>query len=262
MTTWRKRGRVATALLLAGGHLAACASGVESSAEVVSVAVAANFTAAHAELSALFESATGFRIETSSGSSGQLYAQIRNGAPFQVFLSADGERPQTLEQEGLAVAGTRFTYAHGRLALYGPTFDPVRPRGVDLAEGGYTHLAIANPETAPYGAAALEALSALGLREYTSQKLVNGESVIQALQFVVTGGAELGFVALAQLRDAPSNHYWVVPERLHRPIGQEAVLLLEGAEHEGARSFLDFLKGPEATAVMRAHGYEPPRAGA
>ena len=244
------------AALAAAVALAGCSGESGSGPTPVRAAVAANFAGAQAELAALFEARTGLRVETSSGSSGQLYAQIRNGAPFHLFLSADDERPLALEREGLTVPGSRFTYARGRLALYGPGLD-VSAGGADLLSQAVTHVAIANPETAPYGAAALDALAALDLLEQVRPRLVQAESVAQVQQFVGSGAAEMGFLALAQVRGEPPERLWLVPEDLHRPIVQDAVLLREGAGDEGARAFLEFLRGPEAAAVLEAHGYEP-----
>jgi molybdate transport system substrate-binding protein len=237
--------------------LASCAGDASTVADPVRAAVAANFAGAQSELAALFEQRTGHRVETSSGSSGQLYAQIRNGAPFHLFLSADEERPLALEREGRTVPGSRFSYARGRLVLYGPSLDRVRAGGADLLTSSVVHVAIANPETAPYGAAAMDALEALELLEAVTPSLVRAESVAQARQFVGSGAAEMGFLALAQVRGEPRGRYWLLPDTLHRPIVQDAVLLGPGAEHEGARAYLEFLRGPEAARVLVAHGYEP-----
>ena len=170
----------------------------------VLVAVAANFSRTHAELSRRFEARTGVRVEVSVGSTGQLYAQIANGAPFDVFLAADRLRPRLLEEAELILPGTRFTYATGRLALFGPGLDPVRVDGLDLTDPRVVNVALANPRSAPYGAAAAAVLDRLGLTPLLTPRLVRGESVSQVLQFVRSGAAELGFVALAQVIDEPA----------------------------------------------------------
>ncbi len=193
----------------------------------------------------------------SSGSTGGHYAQIKNGAPFEAFFSADTERPRLLEAEGVTVPGSRFLYAVGRVALWS-----VRPGYVDadgrvLDTGDFRHLAIANPELAPYGAAARDVLTARGLWERLQPRLVTGQDIGQTHSFVQTGNAELGFVAWAQLkrpRGETAGSYWLVPESLHRPIEQEAVLL---RDVPAARALLDFVKGPEARAIIRSYGYGP-----
>jgi len=217
------------------------------------VAVAANFTEPAKEIATAFKAATGHNAILSFGSSGQFYAQIANGAPFEVFLSADAERPQKAEAEGLAVAGTRFTYATGRLVLWSKTPGLVDPRGAALKAGRFEKLAIADPKTAPYGLAAVETLRALGLHERLAPKLVTGSSITQAYQFVDTGAAELGFVALSQVVGQAGGSRWLVPAGYHTPIDQQAVLLKDS---DAARAFLKFLKGPEAKAIIKRYGYE------
>jgi len=226
----------------------------------VSAAAASNFTATLDSLAALFLDLTGVQVIATSGSSGQLYAQILNGAPFHVFLSADSARPLLLEAEGLTVPDTRFTYALGQLVLYGPGLDTVRADGADLRGPLDGRLAVANPETAPYGVAALEVLEHLGRGEL-EPTLVRGESVAQVLSFVRSGAAELGFVALSQVVDEPPSTYWSVPPELYAPIRQDAVLLESGGSHAGARAFLEFLQGPEAGALIVRHGYGVTAAG-
>lgn len=221
----------------------------------VKAAVAANFADAMNELVPAFTEATGHEVLPVFGSTGKHYAQIVNGAPFALFLAADIERPRRLEEAGLAVAGSRFTYAVGRLALWSRDGGLVDEEGSVLARGGFHRLAIANPELAPYGRAAMEAIEALGLRERLEPKLVRGETIAQAFQYVRTGNARLGFVALSQLRrpgDPPGGSSWVLPRRLHRPIEQQAVLLRDDA---AARAFLDFLRGAEARAIIERYGY-------
>lgn len=220
------------------------------------IAVAANFTAAAREIAAAFAQETGHTALLSFGSTGKLYAQIAHGAPFEVLLAADEARPARAEAEGLAVPGSRFTYAVGRLVLYSP--DPARldPAGgvrAALLTGG--KLAIANPKTAPYGAAAVQTLQALGLYQQVRPRLVLGENIAQAHQFVLTGNAPLGFVALSQVIGAQGGSRWLVPASLHAPIRQDAVLLQRGAGSQAARVFLDYLRGERAGAILRRYGY-------
>ncbi|SDD21916.1 molybdate transport system substrate-binding protein [Kordiimonas lacus] len=222
------------------------------------VAVATNFTHAARALTTAFERETGHRVRFSFGATGQLYAQISQGAPFDAFLAADQVRPQRAEVEGLAVRGSRFTYAMGALVLYGGNKRPVQEG--TLATTAPDRLAIANPATAPYGAAALETLAAMGLLETYQERLVRGTNVAQAYQFIATGNAELGFVALAQVFDQAPTDYWLVPATLHRPIAQDAVLLTRGETNDAARAFLTFLQGPEARAIISRMGYHLPTA--
>lgn len=225
---------------------------------VVHAAVAANFAATHAELARRFEASTGHRIETSLGATGQLYAQIVNGAPYDLFLAADTARPLLLEADGFTAPGTRFTYAIGRLALYAPGRDPGSGHEAILRSGDIVHLAIANPETAPYGAAARDVLRRWGLWDGLVNRTVRGEDVGQTLQFVESRAAEAGFVALSQLSNRSSRDYWVVPEDTYHPIRQDAVLLLRGAENEGALAFLAFLQGSAGKTVITEFGYGIP----
>ena len=222
----------------------------------VKVAVAANFAEPAQEIAKRFKARTGHEATLSFGSSGQFYAQIANGAPFGVFLSADRDRPEKAEAEGLGVVGTRFTYATGRLVLYSRTPGLVDGRGAVLRSGRFRKLAIADPKTAPYGVAAVEAMRQLGQYDALSPKLVQGSSITQAYQFVQSGAAELGFVALSQTAGETGGSRWLVPASLHAPIDQQAVLLKPGANNAAARAFLAFLKGAEAKAVIRRYGYE------
>jgi molybdate transport system substrate-binding protein len=222
----------------------------------VRVAVAANFAEPAKEIAARFRAKTGHDAVLSFGASGQFYAQIANGAPFEVFLSADRERPEKAEAVGLGVGGSRFTYAVGRLVLWSRTSGLADSRGAVLRAGRFEKLAIADPRTAPYGAAAIETLRKLGVYETLRPKLVQGSSITQAYQFVQTGAAELGFVALAQLAGEVGGSRWVVPAAFHAPIDQQAVLLKAGADNPAARAFLAFLKGAEARAIIRKYGYE------
>ena len=223
-------------------------------AETAHVAVAANFTAAAEELEALFEANGEHQLELSFGATGQLYAQISQAAPFDVFLAADTARPERAIAEGFGVDGSFFVYAEGQLALYAPGLDVSGDDAV--LKGDFEKLAIADPGAAPYGAAAVEALRALGLYGAIGPKLVMGENISQALQFVESGNAELGFVAASQVLDKAD--VWLVPADLHAPIAQGAVLLKQGADNAAARAFLDFLRSEEAVVVIEAAGYAVP----
>jgi molybdate transport system substrate-binding protein len=239
---------LAAAAALAGHALAA----------EVKVAVAANFTQPAKEIAARFKARTGNDASLSFGSSGQFYTQIANGAPFEVLLSADRERPEKAEAEGLAVAGSRFTYALGRLVLYSRTPGLVDGRGAVLRSGRFQKVAIADPKVAPYGVAAVETMRKLGVYDALAPRVVQGTSITQAYQFVDTGAAELGFVALSQVVAVKGGSRWVVPAADHTPIDQQAVLLKTGADDAAARAFMAFLKGPEARSVIRKYGYEVP----
>ena len=221
-------------------------------AETVSVAVAANFTAVAEELAPLFKAATGHDVSYSFGASGLLYGQVVQGAPFEVLLSADDIRPSQAVAAGLGVEGTVFTYATGALALYGTTLDPADGEAV-LRAGAFERLAIADPDTAPYGRAAIETIAALGLANALAPKLVTGQNITQTLQFVESGNAELGFVAASQV--VGKWRVWIVPADLHEPIRQDAVLLKAGEGNPAATAFLDFLKSDAAIAVIEAAGY-------
>jgi len=225
----------------------------------VQVAVAANFAGPMEKLAAEFQRDTGHKAVLATGATGKFYAQIRNGAPFEVLLAADDETPARLETEGHAVAGSRFTYAVGRLVLWSAREGVVDANGNVLKTGGYQHLAIANPKTAPYGAAAVATLRKLGLYETLQQRIVRGENIAQAWQFASTGNAELGFVAQAQVwRDGKftAGSGWIVPATMHAPIRQDAALLARGAQNPAARALLDYLRTDKAKAVIRSFGYE------
>jgi molybdate transport system substrate-binding protein len=227
-------------------------------ADEVQVAVAANFAAAMKAIAAEFEKDTGHKAQLAFGSSGKFYAQIKNGAPFQVFLSADDEKPAKLEQEGMTVPGSRFTYAIGTLVLWSAKSGFVDDQGEVLGKGSFKKLAIANPKLAPYGAAAVETLTALGLKSALESKFVHGENIAQTFQFVQTSNAELGFVALSQvMKDGrvAEGSAWIVPDRLHAPIGQDAVILSAGRGNVAAESLMQYLKGEKARAIIRAYGY-------
>jgi len=225
----------------------------------VQVAVAANFAGPMEKLAAQFQKDTGHKAILASGATGKFYAQIRNGAPFEVLLSADDETPARLEAEGHAVAKSRFTYAVGRLVLWSAKANYVDAAGAVLKTGDFTHLAIANPKTAPYGAAATAVIHKLGLTARLQPRLVQGENIAQAFQFASTGNAELGFVAQAQVwRDGKftAGSGWIVPASMHAPIRQDAALLTRGAKNPAAQALLDYLRSDKAKALIRAYGYE------
>jgi molybdate transport system substrate-binding protein len=224
-------------------------------ADEIRIAVATNFAATITALVERFEQRTDHTVLVSSGSTGSHYAQIKNGAPFDAFFAADAQRPALLESEGLAVAGSRLTYAVGRLALWSPRASYVDDAGKILEQGDFRHLAIANPELAPYGAAAREVLIARGLWDGLQERLVRGQDIGQTFSFVYTGSADLGFVAYAQIMnpDRPvAGSHWLVPESLHRPVEQEAVLL---RDVPAAREFLEFVRSSEAREIIRSYGY-------
>ena len=226
----------------------------------VPVAVASNFSAPLKQIAAAFERETGHKVLISPGSTGKLSEQIRNGAPFQVFLSADDKTPAALEAEGLAVPGTRFTYAIGTLVLWSATPGFVDGKGEVLAKGSFRHVAVANPKLAPYGAAAMEVMTRLGVLPSIRSRIVQGENISQTHQFVLSGNAELGFVALSQvLQDGRpvDGSSWVVPAGLHSPIRQDAVLLSAGKGKPAAEALLKFLRSEKAKALIRSFGYEP-----
>jgi len=238
---------------MAGGALSA------ARAEDTLVAVAANFAEVVDALQPAFEQATGHGLTATTASTGTLYAQIAQGAPFDVLLSADVRTPERLAAEGAGVPGTRFTYAVGRLTLW--SSDPARIAGdgaAALRDAGLRHIAVANPDLAPYGVAAREALQSLGLWEALRPKLVMGQNIGQTHSMVATGNAALGFVALSAVvspRAKVRGSRWDVPQALYSPIRQDALLLRAGAGNAAARAFLDFLKSAEARAVIKCYGY-------
>ena len=246
--SWRRN-------LCAGALGIAIVAGAPVMAGEVTVAVAANFTAAAREIADSFHVQTGHTVNLSTGSTGQLYAQLTQGAPFDILLSADTQRPQQAEADGFAAPGTRFTYAIGKLVLWSAQPGFIDAAGMVLHQGDFAHLAIANPASAPYGAAALETLKALGLQEQTAPKFVQGESISQTYQFIASGNAELGFVALSQLAGHADGSRWIVPENLYTPILQDAVLLKSGARNKTALAFFAFLKSPQAVTLITRHGY-------
>ena len=243
-------------LLVVACSLASVPAG--AGAAEVTVAVAANFTAPMKQIAADFEKATGHKVLLSFGASGKFYAQIKNGAPFQLFLSADDEKPAQLEKDGLTVPGSRFTYAVGTLVLWSARPGFVDPKGEVLSKGTFDKLSIANPKLAPYGTAAIEVLTKQGLLAAVQPKLVQGENISQAYQFVSTGNADLGFVALSQVMQdgrISSGSAWVVPDNLHSPIRQDAVLLLKGKGNQAAEGLANYLKTDKVKAVIRTYGY-------
>nr|WP_242675114.1 MULTISPECIES: molybdate ABC transporter substrate-binding protein [Pseudomonas] len=228
-------------------------------AEQVQVAVAANFTAPIQAIASEFEKDTGHSVQAVYGATGQFYAQISNGAPFEVFLAADDSTPAKLEEEGQIVEGSRFTYAIGTLVLWSAKEGYVDDKGAVLKQGDFKHLSIANPKAAPYGLAATQTLDKLGLSDSLRSKIVEGQNITQALQFVSTGNAELGFVALSQVyKDGQitGGSAWIVPEDMHEPIRQDAVILNKGANNPAATALVDYLKGPKAAAIIKAYGYQ------
>jgi len=230
----------------------------QSIAEEVRVAVASNFASAVTTLAERFEVNTGHKVILVFGSSGKHYAQIKNGAPFDAFFAADIKRPELLEKEGIALPGSRFTYATGKLILWSPVAGYVDPDGNVLKQGTFRHLAIANPKLAPYGMAAREVLQARGVWDVVKTKTVRGENIGQALQFVRSGNAELGLVAWSQVKrpgHPMTGSLWEVPQALYMPIEQQAVLLKENAT---ARAFLLFMKNENSRALIRSFGYDTP----
>ncbi len=231
---------------------------VAARADDVQVAVAANFTGPMQVIAALFERDTGHKAVLSFGATGKFYAQIVNGAPFEVLLAADDETPARLVREGQGVAGSPYTYAIGKLVLWSAKPDVVDAKGDVLKKGGFKHLALANPKTAPYGAAALQAMGRLGVADALKSLFVQGENIAQAHQFVATGAAELGFVAYSQvIRNGGigSGSGWLLPENLYDPIRQDAVILAKGKDKPAAAALLAFLKGDKAKDVIRSFGY-------
>jgi molybdate transport system substrate-binding protein len=214
------------------------------------------------ELEEAFEQSSVHRVTITSGATGKLYAQVRNGAPYDVLLAADQERPKLLEQEGLAVGGSRFTYAVGRLVVWSRHADLIRPSVEEtLRQPGIRKLAIANPQLAPYGVAAMQVLAALGAVDEIQSRLVTGENVGQAFTLVATGNADLGFVALSQVRAAAEGQRGASLEAdpaMYAPIRQDAALLRHGAENAAARTFLEWLQGPDARRLIVEHGYRRP----
>ncbi|MBO0664332.1 molybdate ABC transporter substrate-binding protein [Jiella sp. MQZ9-1] len=238
----------AAALMLVFADPASAASTV--------VAVAANFTEPAKKIAAAFEKKTGDTVTLSFGSTGSLYTQVSQGAPYEVFLAADQARPKRAVEKGFAVKDSEFTYAVGALVLY--SLKPGLVTGPEVLKAGrFSKLAIANPDTAPYGKAAIETISKLGISGTLSDKIVKGNNIAQAYQFVASGNADLGFVALSQVIKTKGGSRWIVPAKDHTPIRQDAVLLNTGKTNPAAKAFIDFLKGPEAAKIIKSYGYRP-----
>ena len=228
------------------------------------VTVASDFTKPMTDIAEAFEKATGHHANLSFGSSGKSFAQIQNGAPFEVFLSANEKYPLELEKTGFAVADSHFVYAIGKLVLWSKMDNYVDNAGRILATGDFKHIAIANPVHAPYGVAAKETMKSLGVFDKLQALLVEGENIAQTFQFVSTGNVELGFVAFAQVIDVStgkigSGSGWVVPANLHSPFRQTAVLLKTGVENPAALALMEFLKSPTALAIIKKYGFDLPK---
>jgi molybdate transport system substrate-binding protein len=229
------------------------------SAEEAQIAVAANFTAPMKAIIEVFEEDTGHKVQASYGSTGKLYAQIKNGAPFEALLAADQTRPELLEEEGVGVPGSRFTYAIGTLVLWSADAEKVEDGPALLESGDFNKLSIANPKLAPYGVASIETLEALGLKAAIEPKLVMGENIAQTYQFVDTGNADIGFVALSQVMqdgELIKGSGWVVPSQMHAPIRQDAVILNSGKDNPALTELFVYLKGEKAQAIIHDFGYE------
>ncbi|CAH1748977.1 Molybdate-binding protein ModA [Thauera humireducens] len=240
-------------VLMTGLFLCAPAHAAE-----LSVAVAANFTAPMQKIAEAFEKETGHKLVLSYGSTGKFYAQIKNGAPFEVLFAADDETPARLKQEGQSVAGTRFTYAIGKLVLWSKQRGLVDEQGEVLRTGAFERIALADPKLAPYGAAAMQTLSKLGLTDALGSKFVQGENIGQAYQFVATQNAPLGFVALSQVfaeGRLTEGSAWMVPETLYEPIRQDAIILARGKDNPAAPELMRYLRGDAAKAIIRSYGY-------
>ncbi len=228
-------------------------------ADNIAVAVASNFAEPMQEIATVFEKNTGHKVQLSPTSTGKLYSQIKNGAPFEIFLSADDTTTLLLEKEGQAVIDSHFTYATGKLVLWSAKPNVVDEQATALKNGQFSHLAIANPATAPYGVAAIETLKKLNLLTAVQAKLVQGDNITQTFQFVSTGNAELGFVALSQVyKDGKitSGSAWIVTPALYEPLHQDAVLLHKGSSKPAAKALFDFLKGDAAKQIIRRYGYD------
>jgi molybdate transport system substrate-binding protein len=226
-------------------------------AEEVKIAVAANFTDVARELAPLFEQATGHTTKTSFGSTGKLFAQIQHGAPYEVFLAADTQRPIKAETNGLAVAGSHFVYAKGKLVLWSAKADQFNDGETFLQQGDIKRLALANPKTAPYGVAAEEVMQQTGTLSQLRPKLVNGDSISQTFQFTATGNTDAGFVAMAQLKvwKGETGSLWEIPDDYYKPIEQAAVLLKKGEKNPAAIAYLEFLKSKTARDLIERYGY-------
>lgn len=242
-----RRSLILTALLAGAAH-----------ADTVSVAVAANFTTPMQKIAAEFAKDTGHKAELSFGATGKFYAQISNGAPFGILLAADDTTPAKIASEGKGVADSRFTYAVGKLVLWSKQEGYVDAQGAVLKTGKFQHVAIANPKLAPYGLAAEQTLTQLGLLEQIKPKFVQGENIGQTYQFAATGNAELGFVALSQVMEdgkIKSGSAWLVPSSMHEPIRQDAIVLNTAKDNAAAKALMDYLRGDKARAIITSYGY-------
>ncbi len=237
-------------------------SGV-SVADTAKIAVAANFTKTIEKIGEAFTEQTGHKVKFAFGPTGKLYAQIKNGAPYDLFFGADERRPLKTIEDGIGMQSSYFVYAQGQIALYSAKH-PVKESALQvLQKAEFRHLAMANPKTAPYGERAEAFLKSQGLYETVKPKIVNGESIGNAFQYVVTGNAEIGFVALSQLVDPQSplynkGEYWVVPQEQYQPIKQGAVLLKRAENNPAALAFVEFMKTPAALDIIRSFGYATP----
>lgn len=231
---------------------------LQAGAGELTAAVAANFSPPFREIAIEFEATTGHNVRVASGSSGNFYSQIKNGAPFDVFFSADAERPKLLEDEGLGIKGTRFTYAIGRLVLWSPSTDLIKGEEV-LRSKHFKRLAIANPKTAPYGLAAMQAMQKLELWESIQPKIVMGENLGQTMGFIESGNADLGFVALSQVLDPKikgKGSLWDIPSNLHEPIKQDVIVLARAKDNQAAKALMEFIGSPQAKKIIERYGYE------
>lgn len=228
----------------------------QANADTTNIAVAANFTAAAKDIAAAFKEDSTHEAILSFGSTGKLYAQIANGAPFTVFLAADSKRPTRLEKEGFAIEGSRFTYASGKITLFSKDASLIDQDATILKHpDAFKRLAIANLKTAPYGTAAIETLQNIGAYEAVKDKIVQGDNIAQTYQFVATENAQLGFVALSQVINETGGSQWVVPAEYYRPIAQQAVLLTKGKDDPVARAFIAYLQSPRAQRIIQSYGY-------
>jgi molybdate transport system substrate-binding protein len=234
---------------------------ISTQAAEIKVAVAANFTQTMKEISAEFEKDTKHKINLTQGATGKFYAQISNGAPFEILISADDETPAKLVKEGKAVAGTQFSYATGRLVLWSPDETLIQNDGAVLSTDKFKFIAIANAKVAPYGKAAIQTMQKMGLLMKLEPRVVQGESIAQTYQFVNSGNAQLGFVALSQVWDngkIKSGSGWIVPDNLHEPLKQDAVLLNPGKDSPAALALLEYLRTEKAKSIIQRHGYKLP----
>lgn len=227
-----------------------------------SVAVAANFAAPMQEITRAFEKASGHQLTVSVGSTGKLFSQIKNGAPFDVFLAADTQTAKAAEDAGLGIPGSRFTYAIGKLVLWSPNAALVDQEGNILKTGTFERIAMANPKLAPYGVAAEQVVEKMSLAHTLRNKWVYGQSIGQTYQFIASGNVPLGFVALSQVTKQgkiQAGSAWVVPNDMHAPLSQDALLLKQGGNNDAATTFMTFLKSPAATVIIQSFGYDLPK---